>query len=458
MKRFKAQSLIEVALVAGLAGLIAVPVISPYAHNVTTVIKDASVTRNTDGMEAISVPPASTPASPSNPTSGSTPTITVSTSVVTGSTNPPATTTASNPAPGGVTCTTNSLLGEGFCEPESGHVLSQCGINNLKSIVNSGRLEEYLYGGIFFDDTAALAALHYEPALRNEEQIFINFVMDYMNKYYEGTITSQYPGYFESVWSSIYESGSLNYIEDEYPADELSENRHFQAINVCYDPNITSTKISYIVNKTRRINWGDPFRDSTVANHELAKLFYYPTSYGLTDFTWDQIQKASSWRNIADPYSVEINGEKYVFVQDKEGTGIINKVENLVGYGETKSTLFSEMKALDLNQDGYITSEEIKTSHVKLLKVNSENKITTEEYSLDKIKGLDVNTFNVLETSERQSAGFIKVGNFSIDLIDNTIAVGQETFAAMDILERMFSFLKDAYSGLLDGVANLLIS
>jgi len=94
MKRFKAQSLIEVALVAGLAGLIAVPVISPYAHNVTTVIKDASVTRNTDGMEAISVPPASTPASPSNPTSGSTPTITVSTSVVTGSTNPPATTTA----------------------------------------------------------------------------------------------------------------------------------------------------------------------------------------------------------------------------------------------------------------------------------------------------------------------------------------------------------------------------
>ncbi len=151
-----------------------------------------------------------------------------------------------------------------------------------------------------------------------------------------------------------------------------------------------------------------------------------------------ELDPSSETKN--DPYEVKIGDDEYVFVQDKNKDGQFNGKSEILGYTDTKDNLFKEMKLLDMNGDGYISSDELQKQGVKLMKMK-DGKLTTDEYSLDKVKGIDLKSFQAATTfSDSDTAG-----KFLLDLNDNTTAEGKETFKFSSILDALVSAITNLF-------------
>ncbi len=139
-----------------------------------------------------------------------------------------------------------------------------------------------------------------------------------------------------------------------------------------------------------------------------------------------------------DPMTVTINGEQFMFVQDKNGDGKFGGPNELLGFSDTKATLFHEIKLLDKNGDGYVSAEELASANIKLLKVEN-GVLTTQEYSLNNLKGIRLNSF---ETSSNNQDGVGEFGTFEVEL-KYGVAQGQETFDLWSVLVKLFTAIKD---------------
>lgn len=170
--------------------------------------------------------------------------------------------------------------------------------------------------------------------------------------------------------------------------------------------------------------------------HNLSRIF---NEQGVTEGSKQKFCHAS-YNDLKDPYKVTINGSQYVFVQDKNSDGKFNNAGELLGYSDTKDSLFNEMISLDTNKDGIITSQELAGGKVKLLKIDEKGQLTTEEYNLSNIKEISLNSFQ--KTEAQSGAG--SYGTFEMVLADGQSTKGEETFDLWQALVNLVSNIVNA--------------
>jgi len=135
-----------------------------------------------------------------------------------------------------------------------------------------------------------------------------------------------------------------------------------------------------------------------------------------------------------DPYEVNIDGEKYVFVQDANNDGITNDKNEILGINDTKNNLFAGMKGLDKNGDGNVSADELKASNTKLMKVGADGKLSNQQYSTDNINGINLNSFK--NTNNTGELGIF--GSFTVNLANGGTANGAETFENEAYFQKLF--------------------
>lgn len=136
----------------------------------------------------------------------------------------------------------------------------------------------------------------------------------------------------------------------------------------------------------------------------------------------------------ADPYIIKINKQKYYLVKNKRnGNYTIN---DILGYEDSKSDLFKELKDLNTNKDTKITKAELKKADIRFVKLK-DNKLQlkdkTQDYSLDNVLYIDLKTLRgSINNGEIGSFGY-----FDIYIIDNNQTkkiIGFITFDSDEVL------------------------
>ncbi len=183
----------------------------------------------------------------------------------------------------------------------------------------------------------------------------------------------------------------------------------------------------------------------------LCSIFWYfpqyQSKYGLSNSfkssAGDEIHRRyyEEGKLMCDPYEVKINGSNYVFVRDKNGDGIFNGVEEILGFTDTESSLFKELKELDANNDGYVSAEELAAADVALLK-DENGKLTTEEYDMNNVNGIKLTTLGETDDAAKASGVY---GTFELDLKDQEAAAGKETFKFISALGVLTAGIAGAY-------------
>ena len=97
---------------------------------------------------------------------------------------------------------------------------------------------------------------------------------------------------------------------------------------------------------------------------------------------------------IFDPYAIKINGQKYYMVRDKEDNQY--SVKDILGYDDTKTELFDDMKCLNSDDDNTkITQEELKKAGIRFVALKN-NKLQlydkSQDYNIDNIQYIDLTT------------------------------------------------------------------
>ena len=133
-----------------------------------------------------------------------------------------------------------------------------------------------------------------------------------------------------------------------------------------------------------------------------------------------------------DPYNVEINGEKYILGKDINDDKVINSIVEILGANDSKENIFSSLKGLDTDNDGYVSNEELLAHNIILNKVDDEGKLTSESFDMSKIKGISLSE---LEHADGTNNVF---GLFKIDL-ESARANGTVTFENDAYFENLFS-------------------
>ncbi|MEW5822563.1 MAG: hypothetical protein AB1782_20385 [Cyanobacteriota bacterium] len=142
--------------------------------------------------------------------------------------------------------------------------------------------------------------------------------------------------------------------------------------------------------------------------------------------------KTSSGKEMTDPYEVNINGEKYVFVQDKNKNGKVDGESEFLGFNDKKGNLFNGMKKLDSNGDGQVSKAEMDAQGVKLQKVDSNGKLTSQAKD---VQGVDLASFK--ENANFNGSG--EAGSFNVKLADGQTVQGKEIFETLEKLKSYFS-------------------
>lgn len=133
-----------------------------------------------------------------------------------------------------------------------------------------------------------------------------------------------------------------------------------------------------------------------------------------------------------DPYNVEINGEKYILGKDINDDKVINSIVEIFGIDDTKDNVFQSLKALDDNQDGYVSKEELSAHNIIFNKVDNEGKLTAETFDISKIQGISLSE---LENADGTNNVF---GLFKLDL-ESSRADGTVTFENDAYFDNLFS-------------------
>ena len=105
---------------------------------------------------------------------------------------------------------------------------------------------------------------------------------------------------------------------------------------------------------------------------------------------------------INDPYVVKINKTKYYIVKNADDKNYT--LNNILGYGDNKTSLFSSLKSLDTDTDNKITKEELKKAQIRFVALNNGKlQLNTPESDFNDILYIDlgniresVNTNNMI--------------------------------------------------------------
>lgn len=142
--------------------------------------------------------------------------------------------------------------------------------------------------------------------------------------------------------------------------------------------------------------------------------------------------KMENGKEMTDPYEVNIDGEKYVFVKDKNKNGQIDNEQEFLGASDSKDNLFKEMKELDTNKDGKVSKDEMDAQGVKLQKVDKNGKLTNQSKDVNNV---DVNSFQ--KNGSFNGAG--NAGSFNMQLADGRQVTGNEVFETLEKLKSYFA-------------------
>ena len=133
-----------------------------------------------------------------------------------------------------------------------------------------------------------------------------------------------------------------------------------------------------------------------------------------------------------DPYAIKINGQKYYLVKNK--TDGIYDIEDILGYNDTKSELFNDLK--ELNSDIYkskLTRDELIKADVRFVAVIN-NKLELYNKSMD----YDMNNISYIDLSTlRGTINNGKIGSFGyfdVYLANGQKIIGFVTFDSDEVL------------------------
>lgn len=111
-------------------------------------------------------------------------------------------------------------------------------------------------------------------------------------------------------------------------------------------------------------------------------------------------------RAINDPYVVKVNNVKYYMIKNsKDGQYTLN---NIVGYGDKKTSLFSSLIALNSDNDKTkLTKEELEEGNIRFAAVNSQGKLmlNNDKTDLKDVVYIDLSTL-------KESINNGKIGSF----------------------------------------------
>lgn len=144
--------------------------------------------------------------------------------------------------------------------------------------------------------------------------------------------------------------------------------------------------------------------------------------------------------SVSDPYMVKINGKKYYIIKDSKN-GVYN-FNNIVGYRDKRSSLFTALKQLNTDSDKTkLTSTELKKQNIRFVYVSPDNKLQLKNYAMD----YDLNNVVYIDlgnTRESINNGTIgSFGYFDMYIKDNygrtKKVIGCVTFETDDELKAM---------------------
>lgn len=138
-----------------------------------------------------------------------------------------------------------------------------------------------------------------------------------------------------------------------------------------------------------------------------------------------------------DPYILKINGVNYVLGKDDNQDGKINNAQEILGIEDKIEDNFASLKALDINQDGYISNDELKTANIILQAVNTNERLNGSAMSIDFVKGIS------LDTLKKENGTNNVYGSFSADMKNGSKAQGIQTFEYENYFHNLFGTYTD---------------
>lgn len=137
--------------------------------------------------------------------------------------------------------------------------------------------------------------------------------------------------------------------------------------------------------------------------------------------------------NGTDPYTINIDGKNYVLGQDKDQSGTVNNMMEILGVNDSKDNTFDSLKALDSNNDGYVSQEELQANNIVLTGIDNNGQITDDGYDMSLVKGINLAS---LQKTDGTSNIF---GQFTMDLQNKQVS-GDVTFEDDSYFNKLFGW------------------
>lgn len=115
---------------------------------------------------------------------------------------------------------------------------------------------------------------------------------------------------------------------------------------------------------------------------------------------------------VLDPYAVKIDGQMYYLVKNKKDGNY--SIKDILGYDDTKSELFNDLKDLNSDKDTLkLTKDELKKADVRFVAVIDKKLALddrTKDYDLNNISYIDLNTLRgTINSGKIGSFGYFDV-------------------------------------------------
>ena len=144
-----------------------------------------------------------------------------------------------------------------------------------------------------------------------------------------------------------------------------------------------------VILRNEKLNSNPFFDDGTQSKSKKSKQKIKNTAGKNQDYITAPSNSGDEYKNtirkivsrINDPYVIKINGVKYYLVKNAtDGNYTLN---NILGYGDSKTSLFTSLSSLDTNSDLKITKEELQKANVRFVEVGGNGKLQLNDTSKD---------------------------------------------------------------------------
>ena len=139
---------------------------------------------------------------------------------------------------------------------------------------------------------------------------------------------------------------------------------------------------------------------------------------------------------INDPYVIKIDGTKYYLVKNApDGNYTLN---NIVGYGDQKHSLFAALKSLNTNFDRKLTKDELTKSGIRFVALDNNGKLQLKNPSKDFVDIVYIDLSNTRESINKGDIG--SFGYYDVYINKNGVTkkiIGYVSFDSDDELLEM---------------------